>query len=390
MGSEPTPRERVNLALAHRAPDRTPVDFLAVPEIWDLMARRLDVVSTPLDDSRFFDPAWDEILRRLEVDCRVISYDQFCAPPESAFAARGRTEWWKVQSRSTPARMWRWTGEDGIATEIFGRRFKVQTNALGSYEENLPALAAAESLADIQAHRWPEPDWWDFRPAKSVIRDMNRAQRHHIRFRMGAVFELAWQLRGMENFLTEMALNPTIPTYMMERITDIIVEVTRRLLDEAGDEIDMVYFYDDIGTNLSLLISKKMWRTFIRPCHQKLIDVAKQHNKQVMYHTDGAVRPVIPDLIEMGVDVLNPIQPGAAGMEAIGLKRDFGARLSFHGGVDIVGLLPKGSPAEVREAVRQLVRDLGQEGGFIMAGSHHIQCDTPLENVFALYELSNR
>ena len=147
---------------------------------------------------------------------------------------------------------------------------------------------------------------------------------------------------------------------MMERITDIIVEVTRRLLGEAGDDIDMVYFYDDIGANQSLLISKKMWRTFVRPCHEKLIEVAKRHDKQVMYHTDGAVRPLIPDFIEMGVDVLNPIQPGAAGMEAAGLKRDFGARLSFHGGVDIVDLLPKGSPADVREAARRLVRDLGR------------------------------
>ena len=142
---------------------------------------------------------------------------------------------------------------------------------------------------------------------------------------MGAVFELAWQLRGMENFFTDMATDPAIPTYMLERITDIMLEVTRRLLREAGDEVDMVYFYDDIGGNQSLLISKKMWRTFIRPCHQKLIDLAKQHNKQVMYHTDGAVRPLIPDLIEMGVDVLNPIQPGTTGMEPIGLKRDFGA-----------------------------------------------------------------
>ena len=100
---------------------------------------------------------------------------------------------------------------------------------------------------------------------------------------------------------------------MMERITDILVEVTRRLLDEAGDDVDMVYFYDDVGSNLSLLISKKMWRTFLRPCHQKLIEVAKRRGKQVMYHTDGAVRPLIPDLIEMGVDVFNPIsraQPG--------------------------------------------------------------------------------
>ena len=254
-----------------------------------------------------------------------------------------------------------------------------------------PRSAAAESLADIQAHRWPDPDWWDFRPVKSVIRDMNRAQPCHIRFRMGAVFELAWQLRGMENFLMEMAADPAIPTYMMERITDIMLEVTRRLFREAGDDVDMVYFYDDIGGNQSLLISKKMWRTFIRPCHQKLIDLAKQHNKQVMYHTDGAVRPLIPDLIEMGVDVLNPIQPGTAGMEPIGLKRDFGAALSFHGGVDIVGLLPKGSPADVRATARQLVAGAGiEDGGYIMAGSHHIQCDTPLENVFALYELANR
>jgi uroporphyrinogen decarboxylase len=390
MKSELDPRDRVNLALAHRTPDRLPVDFLAVPEIWDLLAQRFDIASAQLNDSQFFDPAWEEILRRFEVDCRVISYDQFCAPPESAFARGGRTEWWKVQSRSTPARMWRWAGEDGIATEIFGRRFKVQANDLGSYEENIPALGAAESLADVQAHRWPDPDWWDFRPVKSVILEMNRTRAHHIRFRMGAVFELAWQLRGMENFLTEMAAEPAIPIYMMERITDIIAEVTRRLLREAGDDIDMVYFYDDVGSNLSLLISKKMWRTLIRPCHEKLIAVAKQHNKQVMYHTDGAVRPLIPDLIEMGVDVLNPIQPSTAGMEAAGLKRDFGARLSFHGGVDIVGLLPKGSPADVRQAAGQLVRDLGQNGGYIMAGSHHIQCDTPLENVIALYELSNR
>ena len=296
----------MNLALSHRNPDRTPVDFLAVPEIWELLAQRLDISSAPLDESHFVDPAWEEVLRRLEVDCRVISYDQFCAPPNSAFAAGGRTEWWKVQSRSTPARMWRWVGEDGVATEIFGRRFKVQTNALGSYEENIPSLAAAESLVDIQAHRWPDPDWWDFKPVKSVIRDMNRVKPCHIRFRMGAVFELAWQLRGMENFFTELAIDPAIPTYMMERITDIIAEVTRRLLLEAGDDIDMVYFYDDIGGNQSLLISKKMWRTFVRPCHQKLIEVAKRHNKQVMYHTDGAVRPLIPDLIEMGVDVLNP------------------------------------------------------------------------------------
>lgn len=98
MKTDPSPRERVNIALSHRRPDRIPVDFLAVPEIWDLLTARLGVEKPLLDESRYFDPAWEEILRRLEVDCRVISYDQFCAPPESAFSAGGHTEWWKVQS----------------------------------------------------------------------------------------------------------------------------------------------------------------------------------------------------------------------------------------------------------------------------------------------------
>jgi len=390
MANDLDPRARVRTALAHRSPDRTPVDFLAVPEIWRLLAEHFQVGEAALDEGLFFDPAWEAILRQLEVDCRVISYDQFCAPPASAFPAKGRPEWWQVQSRSTPARMWRWKHGDGFATDIFGRRFKDQANASGTYEENIPVLAGADSLAEVQAHPWPEPDWWDFSQVRQVIRDLNQGQPRHIRFRMGTVFEMAWQLRGMENFLTDLAAEPEIPVYMMERITDILVELTRRLLQEAGDGVDMVYFYDDIAANTSLLISKAMWNACIRPCHQRLIDVARQSGKKVMYHSDGAMRPVIGDLIEMGVDVLNPIQPGVTGMAAPGLKADFGSRLSFHGGVDIVGVLPKGSPEDVRRAARQLVADLGAEGGYIMASSHHIQSDTPLANVLALYELGNR
>lgn len=390
MTSSLTPRQRVNAALAHRQPDRTPVDFLAVPEIWELLAEHYGIPRNPPDDSHYFDPAWEAILRHLDVDCRVISYDQFCAPPDSAFPAPGRPEWWKVQSRSTPSRMWRWKRPDGSALDIFGRLFREQANASGTYEECVPVLADADTLEEVQAFRWPDPDWWDFSPVRSVIRDLNRDAPHHIRFRMGTVFELAWQLRGMENFLADMAGEPEIPMYMLERITDIVVEVTRRLLEAAGDELDMVYFYDDIAANTNLIVSRPMWQRFIRPCHQRLIDLARSFHKQVMYHSDGALRPVIGDLIEMGVDVLNPIQPGVAGMDAAGLKRDFGSRLSFHGGVDIVGVLPKGSPAEVRQATRQLVADLGPGGGYILASSHHIQADTPLENIFALYERLNR
>ena len=388
--SDMSSRRRVAAALSHAIPDRTPVDFLAVPEIWEELSESFGLEKTRLTDDMFFDPGWEEILRKLEIDCGVISYDQFCSPPEGAFGAGGKREWWKVQSRSTPARMWRWKTGDGMALDIFGRRFREQSNASGSYEENLPCLASADSLDVVKAHPWPDPDWWDFSGAAGLVRDMNAGGERHIRYRMGSVFELAWQLRGMDNFMVDMALDSPIPRYMMERISDIVVETTERFLAAAGEGVDMLYFYDDVAANSSLLISREMWASYIKPCHQRLIDTAHRHGKKVMYHSDGAMRPLIGELIDMGVDLLNPIQPGIAGMETDGLKRDFGSRLCFHGGMDIVGILPKGSPDEVRSEARRLMNDLGKSGGYILASSHHIQADTPLANILALYETAIR
>ncbi len=388
--TEMTPRERVSTALAHRPPDRNPVDFLAVPEIWRGLRKNFGVLEQPLDDSMYVDPAGESVLRKLNVDCRVLSYDQFCSPPQSAFGAGGTPEWWDVNSRSTPSRMWRWKGSDGLAQDVFGRVFKVQQTASGSYEENLPVLAGAESLGDIRAHKWPEPDWWDFSGVKSAIEAMNGDSEYHIRYRAGSVFEIAWQLRGMDTFFMDMAMQPDIPRYMMERLTDLMCENIHRVLRNAGDRIDMVYFYDDVASTTNLLMSIRMWDELIRPCHQRLIDAAKSHGKKVMYHSDGALRPLLQRLIDMGVDVLNPLQPNAADMEPTELKRDFGDRLSFHGGIDIIELLPRGTKEKVKSEARRMMSTLGTSGGYILASSHHIQADTPLENVLAMYDMGIR
>jgi uroporphyrinogen decarboxylase len=385
-----TPRERVNAALSHRKPDRTPVDFLATPEIWERLAEHFAYEQGKLDDTQFFDPAWERILRDLEVDCRVVSYDQFCAPPASAFHPGAKTEWWKVRSRSTPARMWRQRLPDGLAYDIFGRRFREQSNASGCYEENVPVLASAQSLGDLKSHPWPDPSWWDFSRLGEAIGAMNSGVEKHVRYRIGAVFEVAWQLRGMENFFMDLALQPEMVHYMLDRLTDIYVENTRAALDAAGELIDMVYFYDDIAGNDSLLISADMWEEFIRPCHQRIIDLAKAKGKKVMYHSDGALRSVMDRLVDMGIDVLNPIQPNTKDMEPASLKADYGKRLSFHGGIDIIGTLPKGTPDEVRAEVRKRVETMGADGGYVLASSHHIQADTPIANVLAMYEMGLR
>jgi uroporphyrinogen decarboxylase len=188
----------------------------------------------------------------------------------------------------------------------------------------------------------------------------------------------------------DMAVEPRIPQYLMDRLTDLYVENTRRVLDLAGDRLDMLYFYDDVATQKSLMMSKEMWHAFIRPCHARLVEVARAYGKPVMYHSDGAVYPLIPDLIDLGIAVLNPIQADAKGMAPERLKQEFGERLTFHGGIDIVQTLPRGSVDDVRAEVRERVRVLGERGGYILCSSHHIQSDTPLENVLAMYGLDLR
>ena len=183
---------------------------------------------------------------------------------------------------------------------------------------------------------------------------------------------------------------PEIPQYIMERLTDLYVENTRRVLELAGDRLDMVYFYDDVATQQNLMISARMWRRVIKPLHQRIIDVAKARGIPVMYHCDGALVPLLPELIDMGVDLLNPVQADAAGMDPQRLKDEFGDRLSFHGGIDIIKTLPRGSVTDVKAEVAERSRVLGKNGGYILASSHHIQSDTPLANVFAMYEMAGR
>lgn len=382
-----TPRERVQAALRHETPDRTPVDFLATPEIWRRLQDYLALDASEVGTSDYFDPAWEAILRYFEIDCRLLSYDQFFSPAHLT----NNVEWWDVRPRSTPNRMWRHKQPDGSLHDLWGRTVQNVQTATGAHEEQHHwPLSAAQSLAEVQAYPWPEPDMWDFAPIPGLIAQVDGDTEYHWRFRIGSVFETAWQLRGLEQLMMDLALDPQIPLYIMDRLTDILVENLTRVLDLVGERLDMVYFYDDVATQTSLMISQTMWEQYIKPRHAKIIAVAKRYHKPVMYHCDGAIYPLIPHLVEMGIDLLNPVQTDAKGMDPRGLKAEFGDRLSFHGGINIIHTLPTGTPDEVRAAVRYAIETLGANGGYIMASSHHIQSDTPLANVLAMYEVALR
>jgi uroporphyrinogen decarboxylase len=391
MSNEITSRQRVITTLRHENADRIPVDFLATVEIWQRLIESLDLDINAIPDSIYINSEWEAVLRYLKVDCRVLSYDQFFEPPESFLKEGTVINWWDALSRSTPNRMFRLVHNEGDLYDLWGHHLRVTKNPTGAYEECVGfPLKNASDINDIKDYLWPNPDWWNFDPLQKIIEQLDKYEEYHIRFRIGSIFEVAWQLRGMDTFLMDLAVDSKIPLYIMDRLTEIYVENTKRVLDKIGDRLDMVYFYDDVATQNSLMISKDMWRKYIKPRHAQLVDVSKKYNKKVMYHCDGSIYPLIPQLIDLGVDVLNPIQVDAKNMEAERLKSEFGDCLCFHGGIDIIKTLPDGTLNDIKNEVRERINVLGKNGGYIMASTHHIQSNTPIENVIAMYDMNLR
>jgi uroporphyrinogen decarboxylase len=366
-----TSRERVNRAIRFGRPDRTPRDFAAVPEIWERLQTHFGVADR------------SAVLRCLGVDCRVVSYDAFCRHPDLDPANVDPTA---SRERSSTGGMWRYCEPDGSNRDIWGGHRRAIQDAFGRHEHFVShPLASAKSVADLQRYRWPEPEWWDFRSLRESIAAMHDCTTYNVRYRVGSVFETAWSLIGFEKFQIDLAMAPELPRYVMERITAVHCENLGRVLELAGDLIDIVYFYDDLGTGDGLLISPTMYANCVQPFHQRIVELASRFGKPVMMHCCGSIYPLIPRLIDMGVGVLNPVQPLARSMEPQRLATEFGGRIAFHGGIDIQQLLPRASAEEVREEVARICDILGRDGGYILAGSHHIQADTPIENILAMY-----
>ena len=201
------------------------------------------------------------------------------------------------------------------------------------------------------------------------------------------VFEMYWRLRGMEDALLDMAADPELADAMLGRCGDFSVMLSAAACERF--DVDWLWLGDDVAGQQSLMMSPDLWRALVKPHLKRSADVGLRHGLPVAHHCCGALRDIIPDLIEIGVSVLNPVQCACAGMDAAGLKHDFGQHLTFMGGVDTQGVLPNGTPAEVRRATERLIADMTPDGGgYILAASHTIPPETPDENIFAMYEVA--
>ncbi len=350
MSSALTHRERVLLALDHRETDRVPISMIG------------SFINPPAR------ARLDAYLRRE----RGMSSDAYLAEAVDLRA---------VAPRYVGPTLPTGTDEWGV------HRTAISFGA-DAYDEidNYP-LGEMTDIADLDAHRWPRPEWFDY----SVLPEQIAAARAGGDYATWLYFptnpfEASWYLFGFERIFEAMLETPELVHTLLERVTDCMAARLRAALEAVDGGFDLVYTGDDIAGQQGLLMSLGMWETFVKPCHQRLNAISHEFGTRVIYHSDGAVTAAVPGLLDMGIDVLEALQFDAAGMDPADLKTRFGDRLCFAGGVSVQHTLPFGTPDDVRAEVRHLRTTLGHHGGYLLGPSHAIQADTSAENIVALFD----
>jgi len=370
-------RERVARALSHQQTDHVP---------FDLGGTGLTTIHVT---------AYRNLRRYLgmsEIDVRIGHVAEQLALVDEDVAGRLEADLRLVRpdAASTFEYLFRDEGLYEAYTDEWGIGWRKPKDGGLYYDMYRHPLAGADSLDQLKAFPFPDPlDEGRF----CTLRDQAKAAVARGKAAVLAgpcagIAEIYSWLRGYEQYYMDLAVNPSYVTTMLGRLAEWKCAFWERALKEVGDLVSVVVEADDLAGQQSMLMSPKTYRRLIKPCHQRLFSfIKKQAPVKLFYHSCGAVRPVIPDLIEVGVDILNPVQLSAVGMDPFELKREFGQDLVFWGGgVDTQVVLGRGTPAEVRDNVRRSIEALAPGGGFIFAAVHDIQADVPPENIMAMWE----
>jgi uroporphyrinogen decarboxylase len=247
-------------------------------------------------------------------------------------------------------------------------------------------LRGIEDLGRLKQYPWPDLDQaYRFEGLRERVETLH-AQGLAVAASAGSIFERAWYIRGMEDLMMDMLASPDIAHFLLER-TAALQKATGEQYTRAG--VDIIITGDDVAGQEGLLMSLQTWREFLKPRLAATVRAVKAINPQayVFYHCDGNPEPIIPELIEIGIDILNPVQPEC--MDPALIKKKYGARLSFWGTVGVQSTMSRGTPSEVREIVRARIRDVGRDGGLILAPAHVLGPETPWENIVAFFEAAD-
>jgi len=338
-------------ALEHQTPDRVPTDIWAVGEAWEKLRRH-------------FGEGVD-VKAALHIDGFAWAGPKYVGPAIPPATPDEQVDLWGIRRKPMPY-------ADGVYWEVSHH-----------------PLAAAETIDDLEAYDWPQADWFDC----SGMAEQCRAGRltHLVQWGYMAPFTYHLYLRGLENALTDPLERPDFTHHLLDRLCRFFHEHHRQAFEACDGLLDVAQVTDDYGMQTGPIMSLKTFREFYRPHLKRFCDLCHDFGVKVFHHDDGAIRDFLPDLVELGIDILNPIQWRCPGMDMPGLKRDFGRRLVFHGAIDNQQTLPFGTPEDVRAEVRRAIDELAADRtGYILAPCHNIQANTPVENILAMYDEARR
>ena len=338
-----TPRERVLAALDHERPDRTPRNFWAEEPAWC----RLLAHAGHNDRDRLLDD--------LGIDIRHLCVG---APEEQRL-------------------------DDGVIQNFWGERYIYQETPWGPLREDVPgALALATTLTDLKCFPWPSPDCFGYGTLAQQCCDR---QPHALLYGFADIWQRPALVRGWEGMFLDMIEHPDWVHFLARTFTDFYKEDYTRAAEVTQGRIDLYLLISDLGSQTGPLVSAAMFREFIAPYIKEMVDCIHGFGAKVLFHCCGLIRAFIPDLIALGIDVLDPIQPVGPDMSPESLAEAFGGQVCFHGGIDMQHLLPNGTPAQIKAEVERYQTILGRNGGYILNPAHLFQPDVPPENILAMY-----
>jgi uroporphyrinogen decarboxylase len=346
-------RERVLAALDRKPIDRVPMRFNARTEVKEALSAHLGIDTE------------EGLLERLGIDFRYAA-GRYAGP-------RPRPSYRPANAPPPPER------RSAVSSAGYSNSFRV--------DEPFANMQDASELDGYEAHLAQQEACTDVSRLSEDIDRINAETRYFVGFRAaGRIFMAAQELRGAEQFLVDMALNPDYAHRLLEIRTAHTIRLLEQALPAAKGRIDFVQYNDDLGTQRDLLVSPTMFREFLLPRYRRIFKTVRSFGIRVFMHSCGAIRRAVPDLIDAGVQILNPVQVGARGMAPEGLKRDFGQALAFCGGIDVQSTLPFGTAEDVRQEVRDRISVLGRGGGYILDSTNFIQPDTVPQNVLAMFD----
>ncbi len=367
-----SPRDRVIKALSHQEPDRVPIDLSGSRPISiyrDVYYGLMKLMGLAVNPATHFNYRGEVI----EIDERLLEALQI--------------DFRRIRLRPSSHELETFKSADSLLDE-----WGIEWQHMAPFWSPVGHPLAEASIADLEAYPWPSPsDPAMFAGVEDEAKHLYESSPYALVAAQPTpaygVFTTAQFLRGPAQFLMDLLLDPEFARALMEKVLQYHLGIYGQLLDLVGKYVQMVQLSDDLGTQQGPMISPVTFDCLIKPYIQSLIDLVHSKTKaKIFFHSDGGIRPFIDALIDMGVEVLNPVQPLAAGMESRDLKANFGSRLCFHGGIDTQSVLSRSTSERVVEEVKMRIRALGVGGGYILAPAHNIVPGVPPENVRTMYQ----